>query len=370
MIDAGKRNNSNKSFSAALRQIKPGVELIFALDSGWLAKNVEKETDAKNPLLAPLSPLWNRTSAIALSIDVQDDLSANVAIQCESSDATGEVLESASATIKVAREAIKNLRRRLAQGPTSDLLLLLDPADQLLSSAQTRREGSMVYLESKVALDLVRFFGMNVWAIVTARGTAHKAKCSDNLRSIVLAMHLYAEKHGTLPPATVYDDAGKPMHSWRVLLLPYLEQEDLYKQYRFDEPWDGPNNRKLIDEMPDIYRCPSGTHAAGHTHYAVMVGEHTPFPPGAKKGHRLDDFPNGTTNTILLSEISASSELKIPWTKPQDVTLTEESIKPGSPKGFSSNHDGGFNAAYADASVRFIRLDVDQVRWRKALRRD
>jgi prepilin-type processing-associated H-X9-DG protein len=228
----------------------------------------------------------------------------------------------------------------------------------------------MVFMESKVALDLVQVFVSNVSAIVSARGASHRAQCSNHMRQIVIAMHLYAEKHGTLPPAVVYDDMGKPMHSWRVLLLPHLDQQNLFDRYNFNEPWDGPNNRKLVDEMPDVFRCPVGEHAAGETEYAVMVGEHTPFPPGSKTGRRLDQFVNGTSNTVLLSEISASSELAIPWTKPQDVALTEESLEPGSPKGFSSPHENGFNAAYADGSVRFIPLDIDRDQWKKSLRAD
>ena len=78
-----------------------------------------------------------------------------------------------------------------------------------------------------------------------AKERSHRARCPNNLKQIAIALQSYHDEYGSLPPPYVAAADGQPMHSWRVLLLPFLECEPLYRQYRFDEPWDGPNNRKL-----------------------------------------------------------------------------------------------------------------------------
>jgi hypothetical protein len=81
--------------------------------------------------------------------------------------------------------------------------------------------------------------------------------CHVNRRQICRALEGYRLRNGGLPPASIADVSGKVMHSWRVLILPYLGHEDLFNAYHFDEPWDGPNNSKLLPLMPDVYRCPT-----------------------------------------------------------------------------------------------------------------
>jgi hypothetical protein len=89
-------------------------------------------------------------------------------------------------------------------------------------------------------------------------------------------MHNFHDTHKQFPPAAIFGPDGKPWHSWRVLLLPYLEQIALYDQYRFDEPWDGPNNKKLLAAMPPVYRDPLYGEDQGHfPHYAVVTGPET-----------------------------------------------------------------------------------------------
>ena len=98
---------------------------------------------------------------------------------------------------------------------------------------------------------------------------------ADNLRRIALAMSQYEEANGCFPPAYVTDKHGKPMYSWRVLLLPYLDQEDLADQFRFDEPWDSPANRTVTDLAIGLYQCPSQPGVNGPaTNYMMVVGPH------------------------------------------------------------------------------------------------
>jgi hypothetical protein len=98
---------------------------------------------------------------------------------------------------------------------------------------------------------------MSLLRIAAPVELSRRSACVVNLKQIALALHNYHDTYGTFPPAYVADENGRPMHSWRVLILPFLESSDVYSKYRFDEPWDGPHNRLLADRMPYAYRCPS-----------------------------------------------------------------------------------------------------------------
>lgn len=145
--------------------------------------------------------------------------------------------------------------------------------------------------------------------------TDHRA-CVSRMSDIRLALEAYRAKNGSYPPPYLADASGKPMHSWRVLILPYLVGPDLYRTYRFDEPWDGPHNIKLLDSMPHAYRCPNQEDAhQTHTSYVVVTGPRTLFPTDGTKVAAVPDAPDLTV--ILLERGTA----RIPWTSPEDVGL-------------------------------------------------
>ena len=190
-------------------------------------------------------------------------------------------------------------------------------------------------------------------ALHSARDAAHRTSCANNVKQIGLAMHHYYLEHDSFPPAYLPDENGQPMHSWRVLLLPFLEQQHLYEQYDFSKPWDAPENSELADRMPDIYGCPTDSDADDNeTDYVVVTGPGTVF-----EGAKRVSFPqirDGRSNTIMLVEVSDSF---INWLEPTDVTVAEL-IR------HSSNHNGGYNAGFCDGSVKFIpdTLDISQLR--------
>ena len=131
-----------------------------------------------------------------------------------------------------------------------------------------------------------------------ARENACRAQCRGNLCQIALAFHNYHEAYGRWPPAYVADASGNPMHSWRVLILPFIEQSGLYNSYNFSQPWNSQSNRRLIGMMPDPYACPShGASSSGLTDYVVIVGPATAFP-GARST-TLDEIKDDRHDTIL-----------------------------------------------------------------------
>lgn len=193
-------------------------------------------------------------------------------------------------------------------------------------------------------------------AVQSSREAARRMQCSNNLKQIALAMHNYHDKYGTFPAQAVMDENGRPMHSWRTALLPFLEQQALYQQYDFNEPWDSPVNRALADVRVPAYACPSSAHApdSSETSYFVVYGDETMFAPN--RWTRLSEVLDGTSNTIMVIE---SDSLHVPWSEPRDIPFNEMQFYLGVPDGelgASSKHmGGGANVAMGDGSVRFLR---------------
>jgi hypothetical protein len=194
-----------------------------------------------------------------------------------------------------------------------------------------------------------------VHAVQSAREAARRSQCLCNLCQITLALHNYQSATGSFPPAYIADASGKPMHSWRVLILPYLEQQDLYAQYKFTEPWDGPNNIQLLNRMPATFACPSWhDHRESPTtltSYVGMTGPGTFFPGSASI--KLEDVTDGAANTLMVVEVT---NVEIPWTAPQDLDVRTMSFRINDPKrpGISSKHPGGANVSLADTGKRFL----------------
>jgi hypothetical protein len=197
------------------------------------------------------------------------------------------------------------------------------------------------------------------------RDVPPRAACANNLKQIALALHNYHAVFNVFPPAYVADKEGRPMHSWRVLLLPFLEKQALYDRYDFNERWDGPNNIKLLDEMPYEFRCHRNraTHPAltTWTSYVAMGGPGTIFP-GAKS-MRLDQVTDGTADTIMVAEVA---NVRIPWTKPEDLDLRTMGlhINDRASASISSNHPEGANVARVDTNCQFIRESMNAIQLR------
>lgn len=152
-----------------------------------------------------------------------------------------------------------------------------------------------------------------------ARDAALEVQDLKHLKALWLAIQNYHYAHGTLPPPYTRDAAGRPMHSWRVLLMPYLDDEKFFEKYHLDEPRDSPSNRLLGRETPMIYRSPAySDQGPGTTSYLAVVGPETAWP--ANEQLKLGDIPDGSHNTILIFEVK---NCNVNWTEPRDMTLQE-----------------------------------------------
>jgi hypothetical protein len=172
----------------------------------------------------------------------------------------------------------------------------------------------------------------------------------NNLKQLGIAMHNYHDVYNRLPATAVRSKDDKPLLSWRVTLLPYLEEQSLYNEFHLDEPWDSAHNRALLSRMPKVYRPdrsePQWPYA---TYYQVFTGPDTPF--NGAQALRLVEFTDGLANTFLIVEGGEP----VPWTKPEDLRYMADRSVPT----LGGMYQDGFNAAMADGRVRFIQADTD-----------
>lgn len=199
-------------------------------------------------------------------------------------------------------------------------------------------------------------------AVQAAREAARLMHCAKCVKQINLAIFNYAQSYKCLPPAFIADKNGKPMHSWRVLILPFTERQDLYSQYRFDEPWNSPHNSTLADKIPFVYRCPTDTTAKpSETSYAMIVGPHAISDgPTARK---LSEIKDGCSNTIMVAECAGAG---INWLEPRDLNTEEmtfyiqsdwDDSKPHT-SDISSCHHGRAYVGLGDGSVRCLSTEL------------
>ena len=204
-----------------------------------------------------------------------------------------------------------------------------------------------------------------------------RSPCKNNLKQIGLALHNYHDTYKSFPPAFVLGPDGKPWHSWRVLLLPFLEEQPLAEKYRFDEPWNGPNNSKLLDQRPEVFACrgfDSGPFVPKtDTTYVAVIGPETAWPSPASVG--VKDFADGLSDTVFVVEVRDAG---IPWLAPDDLSFEEALLPPRGVKGrrVSSIHftegdpgHGGMNVLLGDGAVRFVNFDIAPEIWRALLTR-
>ncbi len=195
--------------------------------------------------------------------------------------------------------------------------------------------------------------GLLLPAVQAAREAAHRAQCTGNLKHIAMALINYESAFGGFPKPAITGKDGKPLLSWRVAILPYIEQQELYNKFKLDEPWDSPHNKPLIGEMPPPYLCPSRVaFERGTTCYRAFVGKGAILERDRET--RVADVTDGLSNTIIVVEADEA----VPWTRPDAELEFDPQARP-SLYGAGSPHPGGFNALFADGAVRFISRNID-----------
>jgi hypothetical protein len=250
--------------------------------------------------------------------------------------------------------------------------MIFDKADAALKGMKVEQKKENVVVAIKYeggSADSAVMLGMLLPAVQKVREAAGRAQGSNNLKQIVIGMHNYEAVNGNFPPAASFNAKGQPLLSWRVHILPYIEEEALYKEFHLDEPWNSPHNIKLLDRMPKTYSVPGQAPNDSNTHYQVFVSPGAPFqspsapfsnkfnpgaPPHFVNPLRMIQITDGTSNTFAVVESSRA----VPWTAPQDIAFV-----PG-PAGFFPTGLGlpganTFAVAFFDGTVRAMPKTIN-----------
>ena len=259
---------------------------------------------------------------------------------------------------------------------------LTDGAEFLFSFLVPVREGNRLYwdisqnerlnkLRENVPAPVLKvggagvLVGLLVPAVQKARWAARTNQTVNNYREIGLAMLNHEAAFRALPTAYTVDEDGKPLHSWRVLILPFLGEHELYEKIRLDEPWDSEWNRQFHDQCPKVYQSvfnPSKTDAV----VGVVVGDGTMFPPVTEKGQKgvgLEKVTDGLSNTIMLVPCKP-----VCWMDPTgdpktgDLQSPEDVVYDGSKE--------TFYVTMGDGSVQMISVTMDPANWINLLLRN
>jgi hypothetical protein len=309
---------------------------------------------------------------VTATVELDNDLRLDLSMEFPDAAKAQEGEKSVHAAIELARQGLAMVKGQMEAmakgtgkaepGALSELpeavgglfgLAFMQSYDDLLKNLPVERreatlhlslEGSPTSLAAGPAGAGVAI-GLLLPAVQKVREAANRVKDQNNLKQIALAMHNFHDANGHFPAAAICDKAGKPLLSWRVAILPYIEQNNLYRQFKLDEPWDSAHNLKLLDTMPATYALPSASgEGATSTHYRVFTGADAGFE--YCKGRRFADITDGTSNTWMVVEAADP----VPWTKPDELAYDRD--KPV--RRLGNFFAGGFNVAFMDGSVHFF----------------
>jgi type II secretory pathway pseudopilin PulG len=198
---------------------------------------------------------------------------------------------------------------------------------------------------------IVVIIGLLLPNVRMAGGAARRAACSNNLKQIAIALLNYQDEYHCLPPAYTVDAEGKPLHSWRTLILPYLEQQALYDKIDLSKPWDDPANRAAYETRISVYQCPAADVSGYLTTYLAVVSPNSCLQAAAPR--KLSEITDGCAQTLMVMEVDAQHAVH--WMSPTDAS--EQMILSFGQSGRLS-HVGGAQAAMVDGSIRFLSNDT------------
>ncbi len=304
------------------------------------------------PAALPYKPLL-KAKSIAAALDLGEESKLKLQLVFDDEDAAKDGEVAARVGLYVLREALGRLphEMRVSEEMAPKVTALVRDLQASLRAVALQRRGSVIDGSLSVKTDEATLKPV----FAEMEKAAANVERLNNLKQIGLAMHMHHDATGMLPAAALCDKAGKPLLSWRVAILPYIEQENLYSQFKLDEPWDSTTTSSCSTRCLRQLALPGRDSKKGETHFRIFTGPNTPFnpmnlPPG--KGPSLITFIDGMSNTLLVVEAADA----VPWTKPDDLAIDPK--KP-LPKLGGSTPDG-FLAVFADGSVCLIPKKIDE----------
>lgn len=323
--------------------LPPEAEPLLQIPN--LVKLVEIRVNLSRPVDSELLVTANDEDAakqlVKLFDDAKTQIAAKIRQESQKGLASDDPVEQAGA--RYAERMIKLFDERLQ---------LVREGDHIVVARGNVAEGgspAMGVATSGILLALL------LPAVQAAREAARRNASMNSVRQLMLAFHNHHDARKSLPAYASFDADDKPLLSWRVHILPYIEENQLYQQFHLDEPWDSKHNKQLISQMPALFLDPSSgslTSQDGKTHYLGVLGEEFLFD-GSSQGRKFTEITDGLSNTIAVVQVD--DERAAVWTKPDDWQFDANDPL----KGLGDLHPGIALAGFCDGSVRFISTTID-----------
>jgi hypothetical protein len=372
----GKHPLSAACATAGKHHVTVGVEVPEELRA-QLRRELDRELrrmTRRDPLVAMVlyhfKPFTEARGGLA-TLDVNDDSRVDARVHFRTATDAQRGEEASRFLLQLARGFVFMLEEQMRQEfgelkADSALLKLTDQLRAGLNDAQLKIVDKTIKVALKVRTDRESVRAVLAELAPRIQAAALRTSSAQNLRQLAIAMMHYADNAngrfvptgalGRMPVFPTLDRNGKPSGlSWRVHLLPFLNQGTLYQQFKLDQPWDSDHNKKLIAKIPKVFAPPGiQTKEPGLTFYQVFANY---YPNG---GRFPASIPDGTYNTIAIVEAATP----VMWTKPDDIDAPERQLVLPKLGGIFKE---GFHTAFWDGHVRFFRKDAISERSLRAL---
>ncbi len=337
-----------------LKKADGNQDIIIAL-APKAFPNLDKIIDAAQenapPLVATYLAAAKTVRGGTMTFNLTGPALVHVVLDNKDAEAAGNDEELLEQSLRMASGGLMLAKQSIPNDAQSTLGPIVKLGEQLVDGAKAVKSGSQVTLDVKrpEILDTAgpAIVSALMQSVMEARAAARQAQQENNMRQISLAMLIYEEAQGSFLPAVIKKD-GKPLLSWRVAILPNIEENALYQRFHLDEPWDSPHNLEVAKKMPSVFQSPDSP-KDGKTRVMLFTGKGAAFNGGKKVSK--DDIRDGLSDTILCVE--AGPDKPVPWTKPEDLPFDPENplaaLGKVSPKGFI--------AAFFDGSVHQLKVD-------------
>jgi hypothetical protein len=311
---------STGPLSAALGEAAAGNHAAF-IGSNLASLPEEIRGDDLPAPFRPFQPLL-RSSTITASLDLGKTIDLDVRVKAATESKAIDCEKSLGALLALIQtfigDRIKEFEADTNGMGMKDLLVLLKTGVAAAKGAKFSTTGTEVKLTVSIPTDLP-FTSAYLAAKQKLMDAASQARSANNLKQIAIALHNYHDTYGAFPPAAVCGKKGNPQLSWRVLILPFIEQSNLYQEFKLDEPWDSAHNKKLLAKMPNVYAMPSKAKEGDtNTYYRVFVGKGAGFD--WVTGTKITSITDGTSQTLMC--VTAADA--VPWTKPDELDFDPE----------------------------------------------
>ncbi|QEL20092.1 DUF1559 family PulG-like putative transporter [Limnoglobus roseus] len=343
----------------ALDAARSGKSLTFGLNFANMPDEIRQENVPAE--VEPFKPLFH-SDAILATGTFADDFVLTVNVKCPTRAKSLEAEKSMGVFRTFMQTAlaagIASIQKDESQ---AKLVTLARQTQDLLKSAVIVSDDAQATATLKAKADfdvtpvLVQIFG-------ATGGAAARAQTTNNLKQLGLAMHNYADSYNSFPPAAIIGKKGKPLLSWRVAVLPFIEQAPLYQQFKLDEPWDSDHNKKIFENnpMPPVFGVIGVTKPEDkNTHMQVFRGNGALFD--LVQGFKFNQVTDGTSNTVMI----AMGKTAVPWTKPDDLEFDPK----GNPADLLLFINDITHTAFADGSVRTVKKTTAADVWRAIVTR-